>query len=636
MSILLSPAQRGVVEAPDHHYLVVASAGSGKTRVLTERVRYLLETKKIRSQVMALTFTNKAADEMRRRLQDLPDLSERTYLGTIHSFCQSIIETHGKVIGFEAPTTIIERESDRIAMLEEVFTESADLKHFLERQDSPKTRRKFLYEVLEKFSACKRDWESFEAITSGDWPNKTEVRAFREYQKHLASQRVIDFDDILLLAYRILTERPAVANIYQRTYRHICVDEAQDLNAVQYALIRTLGEKAESVLLVGDPNQAIYGFNGSSKRFMLEKFPEDFGAKQLELRENFRSSRAVIQAASALYEGSIDLDNVALDGELVLEPCVDEETEAGWVADKVRALLATGSHPEIDGPITLDRIAVLARNRYVFGPLQGHLTEAGIDFYLRQPGGGASLESDLGQVFDLGIRLLVNPRNRLHAREFVRRLGSACKPDSRSQEPLALLKSACDTASESWKNRTPALLEAWSILQSDVNKFSSAIGTIEESVTAIAMEETHDTEERALAIADLGFLRAVWRNYSQRVAKGHRSLGQFRNQMATGETVPNVEGKGLTLATVHAMKGLEFDIVFIMGLVEGGFPDYRAVKAGGTALAEEKNDCFVAITRAKRLLYLTWPKTKYMPWDKENRVAQRKSRFVEDIEKNGI
>ena len=635
MSILLSSAQKSIVEAPDDHYLVVASAGSGKTRVLTERVRYLLEAQKIRSQVMTLTFTNKAADEMRQRLQNLPDLSERTYLGTIHSFCQSIIEAHGKVIGFEEHPTIIERESDRIAMLEEAFTESADLNRFLKRQDSPKARRKFLYEALEKFSACKRDWERFEAITSGDWPNQTEVRGFREYQNHLASQRVIDFDDILLLAYRILTERPAVANIYQRTYRYVCVDEAQDLNAVQYALIRVLGEKAESVLLVGDPNQAIYGFNGSSKRFMLEKFPEDFGAKKIELRENFRSSRAVIQAANALYKGSIDLDNVALEGELHIEACEDEEIEAGWVTKKVEALLTTGSHVEIDGPITLDRIAVLARNRYVFGPLQEHLTAKGIDFYLRQPGGGASLESDLGQVFDLGIRLLVNPQNRLHAREFIRRLGSSCQPDFGSKEPLALLQSACDSASETWVNRIPALLEAWGSLQSDVNKFSGAIGTIEDRVTAVAMEEADDIDEQALAIADFGFLRAVWRNYTQRVAKGNRSLGQFRNQMATGETVPHVDGKGLTLATVHAMKGLEFDIVFIMGLVEGGFPDYRAVNAGGTPLAEEKNDAFVALTRAKRLLYLTWPQTKFMPWDKENRVSQRRSRFVQEIENIG-
>ena len=141
------------------------------------------------------------------------------------------------------------------------------------------------------------------------------------------------------------------------------------------------------------------------------------------------------------------------------------------------------------------------------------------------------------------------------------------------------------------------------------------------------------TEARALALADIGFLRNVWRNYTGRSAKDGRSLGRFRNQMATGETVPNVEGRGVTLATVHAVKGLEYDIVFIIGMIEGGFPDYRAVKAGTSALTEEKNDAFVAVTRCKRLLYLTWPQSKFMPWDKENRVAQRKSRFLVEIER---
>jgi len=120
----------------------------------------------------------------------------------------------------------------------------------------------------------------------------------------LASQRVIDFDAILLLALRILTDRPSIADIYQRNYRHLWVDEAQDLNSVQYSLIRTLGEKADSVLLVGDPNQAIYGFNGSSHRFMMEEFPKDFQVQRIELRENYRSSRAVILAASKIGGGS--------------------------------------------------------------------------------------------------------------------------------------------------------------------------------------------------------------------------------------------------------------------------------------------------------------------------------------------
>lgn len=633
MSIDLSPAQRNIVEAPDGHFLVVASAGSGKTRVLTERVRHLLEGRKIRSRILALTFTNKAAEDMRQRLQDVLDLSERSYIGTIHSFCQSIVETHGATIGYPSMPAIIERESDRVAMLEEVFEQSAELSGYLRKHRTPKERRSYLYGILEVISLCKRDWESYQAISTGDWKSTKEAQVFIEYQRHLTSQDVIDFDDILLLAYRILSERPAIAAIYHRTYRYLFVDESQDLNSVQYAIIRTLGENAASVLLVGDPNQAIYGFNGSSKNFMLEEFPADFGARRIDLRENFRSSRAVIRAANALYPKSIELENVAREGELGIEACADEAAEAIWIRGKIEKFLAARAHEDIEGSITTASIAVLARNRYVFGPLQKELESHGIDSHLRMPGGGAALESDLGRLFDLGIRILVNPKNRLHYEELRNRLRVTSKGASHMENSLELLQDACDGGAESFRPLMESLLVAWSLLYKDVNKFTLAMVHLETSVKEWSGEEEGQIEARLLALADLDFLRAVWRNYTLRAAKDNRSLAQFRNQMATGETIPNVEGLGVTLATVHAVKGLEYDIVFIMGLVEGGFPDYRAVKAGGTALTEEKNDAFVAVTRSKRLLYLSWPRTKFMPWDQDNPAVQKKSRFLSAIEK---
>lgn len=629
----LSPAQRGIVEADDAHYVVVASAGSGKTRVLTERVRHLLEVRKIRSRVLALTFTNKAAEEMRQRLRAVPDLSERTYIGTIHSFCQNLIEAHGNAIGYSRMPAILERESDRIAMLEEVFTQSAELSGYLRRQQSPKEKRAFLYGVLEKISLCKRDWRKYAAISEGEWESAEETQVFLEYQRYLSSQGVIDFDDILLLAYRILSERPAIAAIYHRTYRYVFVDEAQDLNPVQYALVHILGEGAASVVLVGDPNQAIYGFNGSSKDFMLENFTRDFSARRVDLRENYRSSKAVIRAANGLYPDSIDVESAALEGEFDIVPCADEADEARWVLEKIVSLLARGTHQDIEGIITPDRMAVLARNRYVFGPLQESLEAQGIEYHLRLPGGGSALESDLGRLFDLGIRILVNPKNCLHLDELKRRLNVPGISSANSEDPLVLLKVACESAPEFAHPVCGPLFEAWSLLHSDVNRFTRALDLLETSVNQWEIGGEGQTEERALALADIGFLRVVWRNYTGRSAKDGRSLGQFRNQMATGETVPNIEGRGVTLATVHAVKGLEYDIVFIIGLVEGGFPDYRAVKAGATALTEERNDAFVAVTRSKRLLYLTWPQSKFMPWDKDNRAAQRKSRFLVEIER---
>jgi DNA helicase-2/ATP-dependent DNA helicase PcrA len=629
----LSPEQSQIVEAPDGHYLVVASAGSGKTRVLTERVRHLLDVRKIRSRVLMLTFTNKAAEEMRQRLETLPDLQDHAFIGTIHCFCQSILESHGRSVGYESIPAILEREADRLAMLERAFEQSPELRSHLLRHEGPKERRQYLYQMLEKISSWKRDWQNFQRITTGDWPSDLEVQAFHEYQDHLASQGVIDFDDILLLALRILTERPAIAGIYQRTYRYLCVDEAQDLNAVQYALIKALGIGASSILMVGDPNQAIYGFNGSSHRFMGEEFPKDFDVVQRELRQNYRSSKAVIRVANALYPDSNEVNQAALDGEAMIITCPDETTEAQWAVAKIRKLIDVGTHPDIEGPITSQRMVVLARNRFVFAPLQEQLNAAGIDYHLRQAGGGVSFESEAGKILDLAVRLAINPLNRLILNQLCRSLAISNDGLGSENEGLAILNLVFDQASTEWRSWLEPLVPFIGSLHANINSFGGAVGKLEADWHHASASMTEDTEAGEQALGDIRYLKEIWRNYAASVAPDNRSLTQFRNQMSTGEILPHMTGKGLTLAPVHTVKGLEFEIVFLMGMVEGTFPDYRAVKSGGPALREEKNDAFVAITRAKRLLYLTWPEEKFMPWDRDRRVRQRRSRYLDDIER---
>lgn len=632
MSLQLSPSQRRIVEAGDGHHLVVASAGSGKTRVLTERVRHLLEVRKIRSRILALTFTNKAAEEMRQRLSDVPDLAERTYIGTIHSFCQTIMEAHGSAVGYPVMPAILERESDRIAMLEEVFNQSAELSRHLKRHVLPKERRDFLYGILAKISLSKRDLDAFGRI-SGGGEDTEDAQVFLEYQRHLANQGVIDFDDILLLAYRILSERSGIASVYHRTYRHVFVDEAQDLNSVQYATLRVLGEQATSVMLVGDPNQAIFGFNGSSKDYMLTEFPNDFKAEKVELRENYRSSRAVIRAANALYPDSMSL-NAVIEGCLEVVALPNEAAEAEWVAARIDELLTRGVHPDIEGSVTPHRIAVLARNRYVLAPLQETMMKRAMPHHLRLTGSAADLESELVTAFDLGIRVLVNARNDLHHAELRRRLGAPLRPERTSANPMDLLEEACHRVSDSRRHLTCPLLNAWRSIHADPNAFNFALDLLAAAVKKWDSQTEDRDEERWMAIGDLGLLRKIWSNYARTTAKDSRSLAQLRNQMATGAVLPDSNPHGVTLATVHASKGLEYDVVFIMGWVEGGFPDYRAVRAGPGALTEERNDAFVALTRSKRLLYLTWPMQKLMPWDKEHPVAQRKSRFLNEIERS--
>jgi DNA helicase-2/ATP-dependent DNA helicase PcrA len=639
MQPALSSKQKEVVEAPDGPYLVVASAGSGKTRILTARIRHLLLECNIRSRVLALTFTNKAAAEMKERLADIPELGERAYIGTIHGFCQSLLEAYGNLIGFTQAPAILERDNDRIAILEEVFQNNPELNQQLEHYPTASKKRGYLYQMLQKISSWKREWDVYAALKEGDWNKRYELIMFRDYEERLALQGAIEFDDILLLAYRILSERPKVAKIYQRSYRYFCVDEAQDLNAVQYGIIRLLADGSKNLLMVGDPYQAIYGFNGSSSRYMTECFVADFAASRFELRENFRSSKAVIVAANALYSKSISEENIVLSGALDVAACVDEAEEAEWIADHIQALLERSEVEGIDGPPELHHFAVLARNRFIFDSLEQELTKRQFNYHVRQPAGGG-LESDWGRVFDLGLRILGNPENSLYLRELHKRLElPATFQFDCAHSVLNAFEDCISKLPQKWAGLLPGLLSAWSELEADINRFRRIMDELEESLSAIARttDDEAQKQEFARALGDIGLLRQLWQNYTREVSAESRSINHFRNQLAMGALNPQTNGEGITLATIHAVKGLEYDVVFVMGLVEGVLPDYRSIRAGRDALAEEKNDAFVAITRSKRYLYLSWPRQRFMPWDKENPATQQRSRFLDEIiERVGI
>jgi DNA helicase-2/ATP-dependent DNA helicase PcrA len=276
-------------------------------------------------------------------------------------------------------------------------------------------------------------------------------------------------------------------------------------------------------------------------------------------------------------------------------------------------------------------MVVLARNRLVFAPLQQQLDAAGIDYHLRQTSGGVAFESEAGKILDLAVRLAINPLNSLIFNQLCRAIGVSNHGLSSEPEGLAILRSVFDQASSEWRSWLEPLIPFIESLHADINTFSAAHGKLEADWQQASAMLPKEKEAGEQALGDLRYLKEVWRNYATNVAKDNRTLAQFRNQMSTGEILPHMTGKGLTLAPVHTVKGLEFEIVFLIGMVEGTFPDYRAVKSGDLALREEKNDAFVAITRAKRLLYLTWPEQKFMPWDPERRVRQRRSRYLDDI-----
>src|ERR1035438_6496013 len=375
MSVRLTALQRQVVEHGEGGLLVVAGPGSGKTRVLTERVRLLLDYSSQHFRILALTFTNKAANEMKERLNDVPDILKRAFVGTLHSFCMEVLANRGKPIGVEGLPNIFESFDDRRQVLANAVRSDPQLSAALRDAGEPKEQQRRLSSWLERISELKNSLVLPSMVEDDD-----ERRLYEGYDAQLRASAALDYDDLLLLTYRLFAERPKTADFYRRQYKYVCIDEAQDLNEAQYRLLVSLcGAEFTNVMMVGDPKQAIYVWNGADPKY-LDLFQRDFGAPKIELTENFRSSRAVVAAARRLDSSYIVEGQLPIEGTVELIECEDQPGEAQAIVKTIRSLESSG-HPDVEGDITPGRCAVLGRNRFVFGSLQEELKQQGVPFY---------------------------------------------------------------------------------------------------------------------------------------------------------------------------------------------------------------------------------------------------------------
>ena len=628
----LSNAQRQIVEAPlDIAIQVLASAGSGKTRVLTERVRHILrETKK--EGVIALTFTNKAADEMRARLADSEQAEDRAWIATIHSVAQRILEKYGHTVGLPSELHIYDRDKDRLEVFMQSLREDGiDIDDYLNISDSKelKNREKNLQSYMDIFSKIKRELLTESEVTEL-YPNSNIWKIYTDYQAALLSSGGIDYDDILVCAHRILLDHDWIAKIYRSQYKHVCVDEAQDLNKAQYEFIKMLcGDVIKSVLMVGDPNQMIYGFNGSSKDYLCTHFVEDFTPQKFELKENYRSTKAVIRAANKLRPGSQTEIDYALEGRIKISEFDSEENEAAAIVATIKNLLDLKVHDEIEGEISLGNMVVIGRNRFVFSKLEKCLQDNSIPYSLRKGERQLEPSTRFGKVLDYAIRVKLNSKNWVDGKKLCQVLGIS-EPDNWSKNVLQDLAAKIVSSADDYSEIFQKLLSAIDNLDVDnpklpklVKNFNALLASLVENHNGASDERTEDVK---LSLEELDEFNRTWTRF-KRKGLGD-SLVAFRNALALGQLSDNAFDDGLTLSTVHTMKGLEKDIVFLIGMCEGVFPDYRANTA--KELDEERNNAFVAVTRAKRWLYVSYPRQRMMPWG--DIKFQRKSRFVTEIE----
>lgn len=627
----LSNGQRQIVEAPINIAIqVLASTGSGKTRVLTERVRHILRKTKKES-VIVFTFTNKAADEMSSCLNDFDQAENRTWVATIHSVAQRILEKYGHTLGLPSELHIYDRDKDRMEVFMQSLREDGiNIDDYLAIIDLKelKNRERNLQSYMNIFSKIKRELLT-EFEVNQLYPDNNIWKIYQDYQTALLNSGGIDYDDILVYAYHILLTHDWIAKIYRSQYKHICVDEAQDLNKAQYEFIKVLcGDVIKSVLMVGDPNQMIYGFNGSSTDYLCSNFIKDFTPLQFELKENFRSTKAVIRAANRLRPGSQAEVDYALKGYVSISEFDSEEDEAVSIVATIKHLLELKTHKEIEGEISLNNMVVIGRNRFVFSKLEKCLRDHSIPYYLRKGERQHQPSTRFGKVLDYAIRVKLNSKDWIDGKKLCQLLNIP-EPAYWTTNVLKEMATQIISTIDYYSRIFEKLLFAIDKLDVEnpnipklVKEFNGLLKALVENNNGIANDKIEDVK---LSIEELKEFNDTWIQF-KRKGLGD-SLVAFRNALASGQLSESIKDDGLTLSTVHTMKGLEKDIVFLIGMCEGVFPDYRARTA--KELEEERNNAFVAVTRAKRWLYVSYPKQRMMPWGELK--FQHKSRFINYI-----
>lgn len=621
----LSTKQIEVVEAPIGAFIqVLASAGSGKTRVLAERIRHIIQKTK-KDKVIALTFTNKAAEEMLHRIANVDGIEERCWIATVHSVAQRILEQYGHTIGLPSELHIYERDLDRKAVfLQSLRDSGVDIDDFLNVDDQKlkQNRSRIIQQYMDNFSIIKRELLG-ELEIKNRFNDASLQSTFDAYQQALLLSGGIDFDDILVYAHRVLLEQPWCGDIYRAQYKHICVDEAQDLNKAQYEFIKALcGEGSTSILMVGDPNQMIYGFNGSSSSYLCKYFVEDFSPIKFTLNQNYRSSQSVIKLANKIKPGSQELSTFALKGYDHIREAADEQQEALWICNTIEKLIAHQNHPEIEGEIDLSKMVVIARNRFVFGALESELKSRSIPFFLKKGERLIEPTAVFGKVLDLAIRLKLNPKDWVDGKKLCAVLGITSSVTWGNENILLNLISLIDNAAVPLAEIQAKLLKSIHELDSENPNIPKLHVYFKDILESEGTSHAPNEQEIALSLQELEEFRTYWTCF-KRKGLGN-SLSAFRNAMALGQLNEEVDPMGLMLSTVHTMKGLEKDIVFLMGMCEGTFPDYRAKTT--QELEEETNNVFVAITRSRRWIYISYPLRKLMPWG--DIKYQRPSRFI--------
>jgi len=602
----LNDHQKKAVEHFEGPILVLAGAGSGKTRVLTRRVAHLVLAHRVDpSSILAVTFTNKAAGEMRERVQALiGDLARRAWVSTFHSTSLRILRRHAAEIGYTADFVVYDSDDVKNVMAKVLRDRKIDIK-----KNPPQM-------YLKRFERFKTDYLGPEAII-GQAKNSRELEIaelYQAYQTELLISGAMDFTDLLFNIVRLFDKKPAILELYQRAFRFILVDEFQDTNPIQYRFLRQLSEHHQNILVVGDDDQSIYAFRGANPQSMAD-FRTDYSNVQVvKLEENYRSTQIILNTAHKIIERNSvrmkkELWTRQEGGELITTYVGNREyDEARYVATQIKRRVNSG--------VLESEIAIFYRTNAQSRALEEALVHAGIPYKVF----GGLRFFDRKEIKDIlaFLRLLINPRD---SQALIRIIntpprGIGAKGVQQVVEALPLHGGDCFSALKDVGDTNQAIGKFYLL----IDEIRSQLGRVGVAALVEKIIEQTGYIKKLLELKDftaqsrienlrelqgiVGEMERQFENpFEQVSAILDRAALMASDESATPED-PAAQVKYVSLMTLHLAKGLEFDCVFFTGLEEGLLPHYLA---GDTpdGIAEERRLTYVGITRAKKKLFLT-------------------------------
>jgi DNA helicase-2/ATP-dependent DNA helicase PcrA len=629
----LNDPQREAVTFGEGPLLILAGAGSGKTRVLTHRIAYLLATgAAYPNEILAITFTNKAAGEMRERVELLVAGRIRTmWVMTFHAACARMLRANAERLGYTRSFTIYDQADSRRLIKRCLDDLGIDPKRF-----TPAGIQAQISDAKSKLV----DADGYGQIV-GSFFERTVAEVYRQYERELHRMNAMDFDDLLFRAVDVLTMFQEVRDRYTASFRHVLVDEYQDTNHAQYRWLKLLTSERRNVMVVGDDAQSVYSFRGADIRNILE-FTDDYpDAHVVTLDQNYRSTQRILSAANAVIRNNRAQKPKHLwtelgEGDLIkIKELDDEHAEARFVVSEVERLLDEGNSPA--------EIAVFYRTNAQSRVLEDTLVRAQIPY---QVVGGTKFY-ERAEIKD-AIGYLVALVNPLDAGAFTRIVNSP-KRGIGSTSVSRLLAFANTTGTSIWdvaaqpdavpglgppaikalrrfmatmaslRERTESGIETAALLDA-VLRDTGYLETLEAERTFEAQGRIENLQELVNVAAEFDAARSV--------EGEERGLAEFLQQL---QLLSDADERSddralLTLMTLHNAKGLEYPIVFMIGCEEGVFPHPRSLEEGG--LEEERRLCYVGITRAQRDLYLTWARSRGVYG---RRAYGMRSRFIAEI-----